>query len=66
MTPCYAVPVYDATGFKMDHIDWDNVQNMPRVSADVEPDSIVVVAHTTSLYGGNTASLNIQFAIKLA
>ena len=50
----------------MDHIDWDNVQNMPRVSADVEPDSIVVVAHTTSLYGGNTASLNIQFAIKLA
>ncbi|KAF8573896.1 hypothetical protein K439DRAFT_1624741 [Ramaria rubella] len=58
------VPIYDGT--KLDEIRWDNVENLPRVSEDLDLDAIVLVAHTTSMYGENNISLNFQFVVKLA
>ena len=57
------VPIYDGS---KGTIDWDNFQFMPRVSDDLALDTPVLVAHTTSIYGENAVSLNVQFAVKLA
>ncbi|KAF8572913.1 hypothetical protein K439DRAFT_1625445 [Ramaria rubella] len=58
------VPIYDGT--KLDEIRWDNVENLPHVGEDLDLDAIVLVAHTTSMYGENNVSLNVQFVVKLA
>ncbi|KAF8582108.1 hypothetical protein K439DRAFT_1618501 [Ramaria rubella] len=57
------VPIYDGRGL---NIPWDNVEDMPRVSQDLDLNSVVLVAHTTSLYGENNISLNIQFVVQIA
>ncbi|KAF8585209.1 hypothetical protein K439DRAFT_1616154 [Ramaria rubella] len=57
------VLIYDGRGLK---IPWDNVEDMPRVSQDLDLDSVVLVAHTTSLYGENNISLNVQFVVQIA
>ncbi|KAF8576749.1 hypothetical protein K439DRAFT_1622603 [Ramaria rubella] len=57
------VPIYDSRGL---NIPWDNVEDMPRVSQDLDLDSVVLVAHTTSLYGDNNISLNVQFVVQIA
>ncbi|KAF8579841.1 hypothetical protein K439DRAFT_1620233 [Ramaria rubella] len=56
------VPIYDGRGL---NIPWDNVEDMPRVSQDLDLDSVVLVAHT-SLYGENNISLNVQFVVQIA
>ncbi|KAF8582975.1 hypothetical protein K439DRAFT_1617883 [Ramaria rubella] len=58
------VPIYDGT--KLDEIRWDDVENLPCVSEDLDLDAIVLVAHTTSMYKENNVSLNVQFVVKLA
>ncbi|KAF8573179.1 hypothetical protein K439DRAFT_1625253 [Ramaria rubella] len=58
------VPIYDGT--KLDEIGLDNVENLPHVGGDLDLDAIVLVAHTTSMYGENNVSLNVQFVVKLA
>ncbi|KAF8578044.1 hypothetical protein K439DRAFT_1621633 [Ramaria rubella] len=57
------VPIYDGRGL---NIPWDDVGSMARVSEDLDLDTVVLVAHTTSIYGENNISLNVQFVVQVA
>ncbi|KAF8572858.1 hypothetical protein K439DRAFT_1625481 [Ramaria rubella] len=57
------VPIYDGRGL---NIPWDDVGSMARVSEDLDLDTVVLITHTTSIYGENNVSLNVQFVVQVA
>jgi len=57
------VPIYDGRGL---NIRWNDIENMPRISQDLDLDAVVLVAHTTSVYGDTNVSLNVHFVVLLA
>ncbi|KIJ25846.1 hypothetical protein M422DRAFT_273128 [Sphaerobolus stellatus SS14] len=57
------VPIYDGTALT---IDWNKVEDLPRIHRDLPVDSVVAVGHTVSAYSGESISLNVRFVVKLA
>ncbi|KAF8582437.1 hypothetical protein K439DRAFT_1618253 [Ramaria rubella] len=57
------VLIYNGRGL---NILWDDVGSMARVSEDLDLDTVVLIAHTTSIYGENNVSLNVQFVVQVA
>ncbi|KAF8573105.1 hypothetical protein K439DRAFT_1625307 [Ramaria rubella] len=57
------VLIYNGRGL---NIPWDDVGSMARVSEDLDLDTVVLIAHTTSIYGENNISLNVQFVVQVA
>ncbi|KAF8576934.1 hypothetical protein K439DRAFT_1622481 [Ramaria rubella] len=57
------VLIYNGRGL---NIPWDDVGSMARVSEDLDLDTVVLVTHTTSIYGENNISLNVQFVVQVA